>query len=757
MRAVYRSVAGAVAAGVFSGASPDLAQAARLETRPLRIQSDFQHFPPTGPSYATRITGVLDLHFAAATDGTAQATAVLRKGSCFATVGWSVASMPPGHTAPAEVCLAHDAADESGFNAWMAAQTGTDPSLVIALSGSGMPPTAWSNPSPVPVRLFLRGCGVDLYRPLARLLVPPGGLIVQTFTDPDGDAQLGLAAMSVALVDVTPTVWADVLMGCGGAAAGLPTAPALGMSTQFIATTDTPSDDPSRPHVQIALIKDAVEDLVETQALSAGKGRALVRKLDGSVKKLRQAKPDKAIRRLDRFQTLTTVFEQRGFLSMTAGAMLRAQAAGAAAGILMITIDGTAGPPDPSLFCDPVPAVCPSLGSTYTTYYVRAFAGIGLVPDGSAARPYRTIVDALDAAQANALPGVELLVAGGLYSGDLLITRNTRIIGDARGNPVIEGSIISDGAYRLVLQDVRIIPDAGVGISVDNPCAETRVDGVRVENATGYGILQRGGSIEIADTLVDATQSEDVNLTRGTGIYLTCGVDAQVDDVILTNNESAALVVIGEDTTAEGADLRVVGTGVHRSSPPTSASRRRSWRRTGAARRPRRVRRVLHQRQRRHRAPGGGRGRGRPAERGDIPRWHRDADQRADGRLCRWDQRHGHRRGDAAAQQLQLYPGRSLRTLPGARRRGRSLRRDGQRQPHRCLHPVRRLRPQSAAERGEIHRQRTQSRFRGIAHSRAGWRRRTVTGAGSALTGELTERAAIGLPSDPTPARTTRV
>jgi hypothetical protein len=552
-----------VAAGVFSGASPDLAQAARLETRPLRIQSDFQHFPPTGPSYATRITGVLDLHFAAATDGTAQATAVLRKGSCFATVGWSVASMPPGHTAPAEVCLAHDAADESGFNAWMAAQTGTDPSLVIALSGSGMPPTAWSNPSPVPVRLFLRGCGVDLYRPLARLLVPPGGLIVQTFTDPDGDAQLGLAAMSVALVDVTPTVWADVLMGCGGAAAGLPTAPALGMSTQFIATTDTPSDDPSRPHVQIALIKDAVEDLVETQALSAGKGRALVRKLDGSVKKLRQAKPDKAIRRLDRFQTLTTVFEQRGFLSMTAGAMLRAQAAGAAAGILMITIDGTAGPPDPSLFCDPAPAVCPSLGSTYTTYYVRAFAGIGLVPDGSAARPYRTIVDALDAAQANALPGVELLVAGGLYSGDLLITRNTRIIGDARGNPVIEGSIISDGAYRLVLQDVRIIPDAGVGISVDNPCAETRVDGVRVENATGYGILQRGGSIEIADTLVDATQSEDVNLTRGTGIYLTCGVDAQVDDVILTNNESAALVVIGEDTTAEGADLRVVGTGVH--------------------------------------------------------------------------------------------------------------------------------------------------------------------------------------------------
>jgi hypothetical protein len=189
--------------------------------------------------------------------------------------------------------------------------------------------------------------------------------------------------------------------------------------------------------------------------------------------------------------------------------------------------------------------------------------GIGLLPDGSEARPYRTVVDALAAAQANALPRVELRVAGGLYVGDLVITRSTRIIGDARGSPFIQGSITSDGAFRLEMRDLRVGPPAGIGISVDDACASTRLDGVGVEGARGYGILQRGGSIEIADTLVEETQSEAVNLTRGAGIYLTCGVGARLDDVTLVSNASAGLVVVGEDTRAIGANLRVSDTGVH--------------------------------------------------------------------------------------------------------------------------------------------------------------------------------------------------
>jgi hypothetical protein len=77
------------------------------------------------------------------------------------------------------------------------------------------------------------------------------------------------------------------------------------------------------------------------------------------------------------------------------------------------------------------------------------------------------------------------------------------------------------------------------------------------------GILQRGGSIEIADTIVQDTQSEAVNLTRGAAIYLACGVGARLDDVTLVSNASAGLVVAGEDTRALGANLRVSDTGVH--------------------------------------------------------------------------------------------------------------------------------------------------------------------------------------------------
>jgi hypothetical protein len=284
---------------------------------------------------------------------------------------------------------------------------------------------------------------------------------------------------------------------------------------------------------------------VEAQSLLPGKGRALKRKLDKTIKKLRRAKADLAMRQLGRFQTLTTKFEQRGFLAPADGAALRSLADGGAAAIVMITIGGTVPPPDPDLFCEAVPVPCPDLSGSYTTYYVRAGGGIGLLPDGSEARPYRTIVDALEAAEANALARVGLRVAGGLYTGDLAITRSTRIIGEERGPPFIEGSITSDGAYRLELRDVRIGPPDGVGISVDDPCASTRVDGARVEGARGYGILQRGGSIEIADTLVEETESEDVNLTRGTGIYLTCGVGARLDDVTLVSNASAGLVIVG--------------------------------------------------------------------------------------------------------------------------------------------------------------------------------------------------------------------
>jgi hypothetical protein len=201
---------------------------ARAETRPLRIQADFQHVPATGPVYTTRITGVLDLSFTTATDGMAQALSVVGDGSCFATVGWTVQGMPPVSTAPAEVCLASDGVSETGFNAWMSGQGVPDPSLAIPLIGAGSPPTSWTNPSAVPIQLFLRGCGVDSYRQLGRLLVPPSGLIVQAATDPAGEEQLDFSAMSVGLIDLSAVVWADVLMGCNGAGAGLPTARGCG-------------------------------------------------------------------------------------------------------------------------------------------------------------------------------------------------------------------------------------------------------------------------------------------------------------------------------------------------------------------------------------------------------------------------------------------------------------------------------------------------------------------------------------------------
>lgn len=104
-------------------------------------------------------------------------------------------------------------------------------------------------------------------------------------------------------------------------------------------------------------------------------------------------------------------------------------------------------------------------------------------------------------------------------------------------------------------------------VFVDNACARTTLDRVRIENALSYGVRQRGGTLTVIDSAVLGTRHDpDTNiLSRGAGIYLTCGVHAAMLDVLLDGNDQG-LVVAGAGTDVTATALKVLNSTGHRFS-----------------------------------------------------------------------------------------------------------------------------------------------------------------------------------------------
>ncbi len=549
--AVVVLVAASGGTGSSAGAAADLPS--------LALRADFQHSPPTGPGYLTLVRGVLDLRFTQDPTGTALATFVVGHEGCFMIASWQAQVSPPQTSQGAELCIAAAGIAEADVSGWLARRGPVDPSLAIPLTPSG--PDTWVNPAEVAGELFVRGCGSLVHRKLGDLRIPVGLLTFQRAPNQLGQPEVTLSVASVMLENTVAPVWSDVRAACGGAQAGLPDVPVPGVSQVFAGTTQRPPPDPSLPHVPIDQARDAVDGLVAGGVLTPGQGKSLARRLDKSVRKLQRANLEAADRQLERFQKRTTALEIQGVLTPPAADVLRDQAAAARS---LISLLGPAPEPglDPDLSCnDPVP--CPDTPCVYTTYHVRAGGrGIVIAPDGSAERPFRTISDALARATVLGLCGVDLMVAGGVYAGDIVLDRNTRIHGSTERRTTIDGSISSAGPYRLVVENVFLNP-TGRGVDVSHPCASTSITDVNISRAQGYGIVQRSGVLVVRDATVDFTQSQPDFITRGTGIFLTCGVAAVLDGIRLDFNEASALQVVGEDTLAFIFDLDALFTRVH--------------------------------------------------------------------------------------------------------------------------------------------------------------------------------------------------
>jgi hypothetical protein len=153
-------------------------------------------------------------------------------------------------------------------------------------------------------------------------------------------------------------------------------------------------------------------------------------------------------------------------------------------------------------------------------------------------------------------------VAAGDQAGDIGLSRHLRIVG--RGTSTnLEGTVTNAGAFELRLEDLAISPAAGRAVFTDDPCASTHLVNVFVAGALGYGVHARGGALEVRNAVIGATAAEPDPPTRGSGILVSCGAQAVLDDVSLTLNQAAGLVATDEGTLVDATDLLVSHNGVN--------------------------------------------------------------------------------------------------------------------------------------------------------------------------------------------------
>jgi hypothetical protein len=302
------------------------------------------------------------------------------------------------------------------------------------------------------------------------------------------------------------------------------------------------------PHEVILPIRQALDSMVLLGTLDQGEHNALAKELEKAMAKVFEADAEGVIKHLEHFVRKTQNFIQEQILSPEQGQALISMA-NTAVGHVQIS----AFAPLPVRITDSG-TVCPDhTGCVYATFHVALSRGgdIGAAPDGSAERPFHTIIQALDRAAELGVCGVEIMVDSGAYTGDLMITRNTRVLGAGFEHVTITGSIINNGPYDLTVQDLTLtsaagvkVPEAGTegAVLVNHPCAVTRVVAVEISQASKYGVRQQGGELTLNGVLVDGTIADlnplsDPGHVTGAGVFLTDGVNAFIEFSAFVDSE----------------------------------------------------------------------------------------------------------------------------------------------------------------------------------------------------------------------------
>ncbi len=510
----------------------------------LRVYAsgDFVHSSSSVP-YINHWSGALDAEATSGQGGTTVALSLRRGGTACRLFGsWRTATGTASSTLPIEMCVANDQASAAQLAAWLDGQGSADPTLVIPLvSGQG---GEFINVAPVSAQVFVRGCSsstATLQR-YGSLIAGGGTLRFVPSTDQQGNPMLTLSASALTVASVDSAAWQTVLKSCRGKAAGLSTVPGDGQSINFAGSSEPPLEGPNAaPLVHLQQAEDAVMALASAAVLTPSKHKSLVTRLHKARGELRRAGIAKAVKQLQKFKGKTSNLIKAGALTASQGQLLLQPAERAQEHVLWLQVQARTRYAIGS--CAPPPCDYPD------EYVIYRVSNASKRKAGSPPVDFNNIGAALDAAEALGVCGVELIIEPGTYDGNQVVTRDTRFTGEDRERVVVTGSIVNldDVALRLNRLTLRSVGTFGA-VHVDSPCALTTLTGIDISRSRFYGVRQNGGGLQVVDATISETQTDAGSLRAGTGIYLTGGAQAVVENSTLEQNGAAALVAAGIGT-----------------------------------------------------------------------------------------------------------------------------------------------------------------------------------------------------------------
>lgn len=546
----------------------------------ISITAEFLHFEQPG-TYRSELSAESKFQFFLDDLSQAKALWLLGPGNCFASISWKSdpgQNNDPESAGPAVICFTSPEISEEELNELerhgKAGQHKPAGRLEIPLTLlPSMPgdnpnqpsPRRWSNSFPLDVQLFLRGCGEESFRQFGHLHFGAGALEFRTWVDGQGRFQAELAAQNVLLDRPDLVLWQQIVQGCGGSGA-LPQTPAPGFSLAFEGSSVEPQPDPATTFGQLQLLAGLLETRIFEGSVAWKTGESLTRELEKIGEALQDARSDRVFREIGKFENQVEHFvkiheidriDGDSFLSLVE----RVRSDLESRFSLQLP---TALPED---FCPAESGPCPPQPPCEaTTFYVDSHAHTAS-PDGTRKSPFTTIAEAFDEADKRRLCGVDLALERGSYPEDILISRNTSIRGVDEGVFIL-GSILNHGPHHLSLSRLTILPVSvdgadAFGVYVDHPCAKTEISNVVIRGAHGYGIRHVGGNLAVSRSLIAETVAQPEFLTRGTGIYVTCGARTVLTTIGLVRNESAALQASGEGTRVEATELYAFDTDAH--------------------------------------------------------------------------------------------------------------------------------------------------------------------------------------------------
>ncbi|MCZ6792639.1 MAG: hypothetical protein O7J95_03385 [Planctomycetota bacterium] len=523
---------------------------------PLRIQATFLHEQSPVP-YSGILDGVTGVDVVEGANGL-ELRVPFAPGEPISSlaVWWApedANSLSP--TSPVSARLTRRDVGEDELNVWLRCGGELDPTFTVRLTPSPLEPDRFTNPAPVKGQLFVR-CG-DLYRRYGDLTVPASAFDVKVTRE--GNAlQLEFSAVDVALENVSEAAWAQVLQECGNSEVGLPPSPVPGVSSWSGRRPDLAS--PGTPLVsrlsrEIAL---DLQSLVARGFLGRDGGRLLGRELARVGSAVNAGRPRVAVENADRLAARIAGLESDGVLEPDQAAALQA-AAGELRATVQESVGGLVPGPLSAVFCLPPPD-CENV-----RLHVDAST---LLPrgkrDGRVTTPFRTIVEALEAATERGLCGVEVRVAFGVYRDDLFINRNTTLSASGDRPPILTGSVVQRGAHALALEGLYFLGSGtGGAVNVENPCAVTTLRNVTIVFARRFGVVQSGGTLRIESSRIRGTRAGRGLMSHGTAVLLRNGVQAVLSGVELVGNQSGALVVEGRGTRVYARLLHVAHSGIN--------------------------------------------------------------------------------------------------------------------------------------------------------------------------------------------------